>query len=391
MGLLLLFSSSLAKAQNINLNFPTMCPPSTQCNPFLNGGSCGQGVSIRTTHGSPQNYVSVINGIEFRAELSTSNSLQYGEGLTFGYPFTAGKLYTIRLKHQGIPNTQAIPYPYLIAGFTNNPPRNNDGCSLGYLPGVSISNPVSLTVSTGQTTSSFDFAPTETFFNLWVYSAPLSFGQAGFLLVSLEIIDHGTAPGGATCYQDASFNFCDPSRVWNGSTDVRAVNPLTIGCDAFKTSSAPGAGAAFVRRFTAPTITLSPGFVASANDPAGAVRTLKIIPSTTPCSQPLRVETPVSPISNFKNEKTSEDQVLENIQIYPSPSRGLVNVNLNQSELLNADITVADQSGRIVYQARNKSAGKLVQLNLQHLSNGIYFIKVKAKDKTAVKKLLISK
>lgn len=207
-------------------------------------------------------------------------------------------------------------------------------------------------------------------------------------MVSLEIIDHGTAPGGATCYEDASFNFCDPSRVWNGSADVRAVNPLTIGCDAFKTSSAPGSGAAFVRRFTAPTITLSPGFVGSAADPSGAVRILKIIPSTTLCTQALRIG---SPISNIKNEPASEQPMLENVKIYPSPSRGLVNINFNSSDQLNAEITVTDQSGRVVYQTRNKSAGKLVQLNLQHLSNGIYFIKVQAQNKVAVKKLLISK
>jgi hypothetical protein len=156
------------------------------------------------------------------------------------------------------------------------------------------------------------------------------------------------------------------------SADVRAVNPITLSCDAFKTSSAPGAGVAFNRRFTAPAITLSPGFVASATDPSGAVRTLRILPSATPCTQALRVA--ASPISNIQNVATQEP-LLKNINVYPSPSRGLVNISFNRSELQNAVITVTDQSGRIVYQMRNKSESNLVQLNLQHLSNGIYFIR----------------
>jgi hypothetical protein len=388
-GLLLFLPGSFAIGQNVNLNLTTMCPPSNLCNPFLNGSSCGGGVVIRTTHGSPNYYLNPSNGIDLRAAISTSGGFQYGEGLTFAYPFTAGKLYTIKIRHQGTPPPQGASYPQLIAGFVTQPPRNNDGCSLGYLASFNMYASVTLTVSPGETISSFDFQPTVTQSNLWLFANPLTFTETGLLLLGLEIVDHGTAPGGATCYQDANFNFCDPSRVWNGSADVRAVNPITIGCDAFKTSTAPGSGAAFTRRFTAPTITLSPGFVGSATDPSGAVRTLKLIPSATPCTQPLRVAS--SPISNVRNEAITEQPKLENVNVYPSPSRGLVNIDLNGLELQKAEITVTDQSGRVVYQIRNKSESNLIQLNLQHLSNGIYFIKVNAQNKVAVKKVLISK
>lgn len=384
-GVLLLFFSGVATAQNINLNFPTMCAPSTLCNPLLNSYSCGQGVALRTTHGSPEFYVSVINGIELRGGLNSSGLL-HGEGFTLAYPFTAGRSYTIKIKHIGVPNSQAAPFPNLIAGFTNTPPRNNDGCSLGYLSLYDVNSSVPITVSSGENTASFNYAPTQTMFNLWLFSYASSFLEAALLVSAVEIIDNGVVPTG--CYQDANFNFCDAGRVWNGSADVRAVNPISVGCDAFKTSTAPGAGAAFTRRFTAPTITLSPGFSASATDPNGAVRTLKIVPSAAPCTQALRVE---SPITNFKNEATTAQPMLENVNIYPSPSRGLVNISLNSSELQQAAITVTDQSGRIVYQMRNKSEGNLVQLNLQHLSNGIYFIKVNAQNKVTVKKVLISK
>jgi hypothetical protein len=383
--LLLFFSGSVAMAQNINLKFKTACNYSTQCDPFLNNYACAQQIIIRATHGSPRFYTA-DSSIELRAS-QTTNGQQLSEGLTFAYLFRAGKKYTIKIKHKGIPSTQLPAYPYLYAGFTNDPPRHtNDGCGLGYLPSIAMDYPQKFTVSKNETTSSFDFEPGTDYFNLWVLTSPLQLDETGVLLISLEIVDQG-APPTNTCYTDGAFDFC--SRTWNGSADVRATNPITLNCNAFKTTSEPAAGTAFVRRFTAPSIRLSPGFIAFVVSNSGfAARTLKIIPSADPCNQALRV---ASGVSNVRSEIASEQPKLENVNIYPSPSNGLVNIQFNRSELLNAEIMVTDQSGRIVYKMRNKSESNLIQLNLQHLSNGIYFIKVNAQNKVPVKKLLISK
>ncbi|WP_158085122.1 T9SS type A sorting domain-containing protein [Niastella vici] len=248
-----------------------------------------------------------------------------------------------------------------------------------------MDNPTKFTVTKSETTSSFDFVPGKDYFNLWILTSPLQFDETGLLLISLEIVDHGVPPT-YTCYQNGTFDFC--SQVWNKSVDVRAANPISLNCDAFKTSSLPAAGSTFVRRFTAPSIRLSPGFIAYAADPSGAIRTLRILPSTAPCTQAFRV---ASGVSNIQNEVALEQPKLENVKIYPSPSNGLVNIQFNRSELLNAEITVTDQSGRIVYKMSNKSESNQIQLNLQHLSNGLYFIKVNAQNKVAVKKVLISK
>jgi hypothetical protein len=397
-GLLIFFQSSFAIGQNVSLNINTMCANSTACNPFLNDYPC-DGKKLRTTHGSPKFY-SLTSGstttrlIELQANIvqSEGNTTYYSEGLTLEYSFKKGTLYTIKVKYIGIQTspTSSRAFPLIIADLVSNPPRYNQNCNLGIFPwnnGNETNDPRQMRVLAGEALGVLEFQPTKDFSYLWLYSQPATINEVvGSAIYSIEIIDNGTSS--PNCYPDANFNFCDPAKVWNGSADVRATNPLTIGCDAFKTSSAPGAGAAFVRRFTAPSITLSPGFVGSATDPSGAIRTLKIIPSTAPCTQQLRV---ASPISNIKNETEPEKPLMENIQIYPSPSRGLVNINFNRSALLNAEITVVDQSGRVVYQMRNKSESNLVQLNLQHLSNGIYFIKVNAQNKLAVKKLLISK
>jgi hypothetical protein len=77
------------------------------------------------------------------------------------------------------------------------------------------------------------------------------------------------------------------------------------------------------------------------------------------------------------------------LNVYPSLSNGVLRVegtNLQQSY-----ITVVDQSGRVVYQYHNSSDKNYIQLNLQHLANGMYFIQVKGAQGTTVKKVLINK
>jgi hypothetical protein len=396
-GLLLFFSGSYAIGQNVTLDVNAMCkPPSTSCNPFLSEYTCGT-VKLQTTHGSPSFYTlavdnnNTVNLIQLRAYTniqSNGNRVDHSEGFTMAYSFKKGKKYTITVAHQGTPGNSFVPN--LVAAVTNDPPRHNDGCGLGVSPFYAgeldlYEERNGISVDKSGATTSFDISPSKDYSYFSLFSSPVQQPEVGSLIWSIKIVDDGAAPD-PNCYQDANFDFC--SKTWNGSSDVKAVNPISLACDAFKSSSGPGAGAAFVRRFTAPTITLSSGFVASATDPGGAVRSLRILPSADPCNQALRVAT-----SHISNVQTiiSETQLLENINIYPSPSRGLVNINFNSSDMLNAQISVTDQSGRVVYQMRNKMESNLVQLNLEHLSNGVYFIKVNTKNKVAVKKLLISK
>lgn len=396
-GLLLFFTGSYAIGQNITLDVNAMCkPPSTSCNPFLSEYTCGS-VKLQTTHGSPSFYTltvdnnKTVNLIQLRAYTnapSNGNRIDYSEGFTLAYSFKKGEQYTITVAHQGVPGNSFVPN--LVAAVTNDPPRHGDGCNLGVAPFYAgeigfYDERNYISVDKSGATTSFDIKPSKDYSYFCLFSTPVQQSEAGSLVWSIKIVDNGPVPD-ANCYQDANFDFC--SKVWNGSADVKAVNPISLSCDAFKSSTAPGAGAAFVRRFTAPSITLSPGFVAPATDPAGAVRMLKILPSADPCNQALRVAT--SPISKIQTV-TSITQLLENINIYPSPSRGLVNINFNSSDLLNAQIVVTDQSGRVVYQMPNKVESNVVQLNLEHLSNGVYFIKVNTKNKVAIKKLLISK
>ncbi|NML22992.1 T9SS type A sorting domain-containing protein [Pseudoflavitalea sp. G-6-1-2] len=77
------------------------------------------------------------------------------------------------------------------------------------------------------------------------------------------------------------------------------------------------------------------------------------------------------------------------LKVFPSLSKGTVNIT--SDNLRNANIIVADQSGRVVHSQLIRSDSRQVELHLQHLTNGLYFIKVNAGGKITTTKVMISK
>lgn len=100
--------------------------------------------------------------------------------------------------------------------------------------------------------------------------------------------------------------------------------------------------------------------------------------------------TSITALGTNTTEATIEpDVAISKLNVYPTLSNG--NVNITGDEIQQARIVIVDQSGRIVYQYDNKSNKTSIQLNLHHLTNGMYFIKIDSPGKTVTKKLLISK
>lgn len=388
-SLLLIFAGS-AIAQNLSLDILKMCSNSTNCNPFLNGYIC-QTASLRTTHGSPAFYLPSTNQtrqIQLEAALG-SNGTNYSEGFTLAYQFKAGTKYRVKINHMGMYQPGAI-FPILIAALTNAPPRFDDGCSLGYLTTTKVVAQYNFTVSSTATTSSFDFQPTEDIPFLWLRSNPVQVQQAGLLIFSINITDFSVPaePGGPErpgCGSE-NWNFCHPNHNWVGGFSFVSSYPVYLHCDVFTTHHDP---LSLYRYFTAPTITLSNGFIASAYDYAPETPNFRAIASANPCNQ--RITTFVDTVKAIKREIHIEQQYQDNILIYPVPSPGIVRISCNNKEIINGTITILDQSSRPVYQKNNQANSSIIELNLQNLPNGIYFIKINSKDKSTVRKLIISK
>ena len=71
----------------------------------------------------------------------------------------------------------------------------------------------------------------------------------------------------------------------------------------------------------------------------------------------------------------TEENTLNNISIYPNPNNGLFNINLPEE---NCEIVIFNNLGQTVFCQQAKG---MTQFNLESLSNGVYFVKVKS-DKT---------
>jgi hypothetical protein len=80
-------------------------------------------------------------------------------------------------------------------------------------------------------------------------------------------------------------------------------------------------------------------------------------------------------------------RVDQGVSIYPVPSNGSVTVEVKGLPMSTA--TVTDLSGKIVHQQSLPNA--ITNLNLKHLPNGVYFIKIIYPGKVIVKKIMLNK
>ena len=82
---------------------------------------------------------------------------------------------------------------------------------------------------------------------------------------------------------------------------------------------------------------------------------------------------------------------LQTISMYPNPASSEVMVNLNNTAVNAVSIGLYNNLGqRLLFISEAEMAGKSVGvLNVSHLSTGIYFVKIKAGESTATKKLIV--
>ncbi|MBO9561461.1 MAG: T9SS type A sorting domain-containing protein [Niastella sp.] len=116
--------------------------------------------------------------------------------------------------------------------------------------------------------------------------------------------------------------------------------------------------------------------------------TLQVAPAVLPSNC---YNTNITALSQNTTETATvaDDVAASELKVFPTLSNG--SVNIIGRELQQAHIVIVDQSGRVVYQYVNRSNKSMIQLNLNHLTNGIYFIKIDNPGKTVTRKILISK
>jgi hypothetical protein len=76
-----------------------------------------------------------------------------------------------------------------------------------------------------------------------------------------------------------------------------------------------------------------------------------------------------------------------NINIFPNPTNGMINVVING--INNADLTIYTLQGQMVYAETLNAATRNKQLDLSYLSKGIYMIRISDKKNNIIKKLIL--
>jgi len=86
-----------------------------------------------------------------------------------------------------------------------------------------------------------------------------------------------------------------------------------------------------------------------------------------------------------------EPKFLEQIEVYPNPADGFMNVRLPKRASQNSPITLTDGMGRVVYSNAFSAGEQSKTLGVKELSGGIYVLHIElAKGVTAVRKVMIT-
>ena len=86
-------------------------------------------------------------------------------------------------------------------------------------------------------------------------------------------------------------------------------------------------------------------------------------------------------------------EAIKNIAIFPNPATAVLNLSINAFENFNADLQLFDMTGKMVYQNLQQhfnSGNNTIQINVQNLNEGIYFVNLISGNKIQSMKVLVA-
>jgi hypothetical protein len=103
----------------------------------------------------------------------------------------------------------------------------------------------------------------------------------------------------------------------------------------------------------------------------------------------LSAQTRLITLKRFKDPVNSAFGLqLRSFEVYPNPSTGAVTLQFAEAMSGKAAISVIDANGRVVMQ-RNAAAANTMHLNLDSLSNGIYWIQVQSDNALYMQRIAV--
>ena len=87
------------------------------------------------------------------------------------------------------------------------------------------------------------------------------------------------------------------------------------------------------------------------------------------------------------NELKMEENEFE---VYPNPASNQLNIRLHNTNTAILSLTLFDVSGRTVLHKTEFSGNKNdYQVNIDHLNNGLYLLKINSVEKTITKRIIL--
>ena len=84
-----------------------------------------------------------------------------------------------------------------------------------------------------------------------------------------------------------------------------------------------------------------------------------------------------------------EDILQNKISIYPNPSKGRVNISINNISVNNLKVEITNTNGQLIYSNNLNSSGIKQGIDLTGKAKGVYFIKISNPDFVKTKKIII--
>jgi hypothetical protein len=92
---------------------------------------------------------------------------------------------------------------------------------------------------------------------------------------------------------------------------------------------------------------------------------------------------------NYIKTGMDEEFIKPHIIIYPNPAEGIINIHFENFESMPCQVKITAITGQVLFKEEFPSGGMILQVNLESVSKGVYFLTVTQGDTNYVSRLLL--
>lgn len=315
------------------------------------------------------------------------SDISKGEGIYHAYTFTGCQSYKVTVVADVAGGTGQI-FVYAARGITTQ--VNDCGGTIQAVSDKELIGIISPATNGGCQPFPICYTPTSGYTQIWLYPSSTSMPQYSALIKSVEVCVDNTCTGGG----DLIFN----------TGVIPATTHTAMNVQAGSSAGTGGAGTVTVSS-TGTTILQGVQTVYLKGEFQASVTSGTFIARNVPCSTVLHRPAvnqpnsavidnpPADSIAAYYAKKLPKLSLIDDeVRIYPSPGKGVINVELNGSYTTSsANISILNASGVQVMAFHNQQVKNRMRMDLGTLSNGLYFVKLVLKEKTITKKIIIQR